>query len=245
MLENMLIPQWPAPDNVRAVMTTRLGGVSEGAYGSFNLGTHVGDDPAAVAANRLALARQLPSPPCWLQQVHGSVVREADPGWPEPPEADASFSRSPGVVCIVQTADCLPVLLCSRDGKGVAAVHAGWRGLVAGVLEEAVVAMRVPGNQVIAWLGPAIGPGAFEVGPEVRAAFMAVDPQTALAFRSGENGQWWGDLYLLARQRLAAVGVVDVYGGDHCTFSEESRFYSYRRDGATGRMAALVWTADA
>lgn len=236
--QNWITPAWPAPPNVRALITTRTGGVSHGPYASMNPADHVGDDPQAVAANRALLRAQLPGEPFWLKQVHGDIVAEAGSG---PVEADACIARAAKQVCAVLTADCLPVLFAASDGSVVAAAHAGWRGLCAGVLERTVAAMGVPGEQVLAYLGPAIGPRAFEVGPEVRAAFMALDASAAAAFAPHANGKYLADLYLLARQRLGFAGVTQVHGGGECTYSDAERFFSYRRDGATGRMAALVW----
>lgn len=237
---------WPAPGNVRTLLTTRLGGVSRGAYSSMNLGQHVGDDPLAVAANRQQLTDMLAAcsagSPVWLNQVHGTrVVNAAALVGNRAPEADASFARAAGVVCAVMTADCLPVLFCDASGTVVAAAHAGWRGLLAGVLEEAVAAMGVPGEDVIAYLGPAIGPQAFEVGDEVRSAFVEVDEHAAQAFKTSVAGKWLADIYWLARQRLQRKGVTSVYGGMQCTYDEADRFFSYRRDGQTGRMASLIW----
>ena len=244
-----LVADWPAPGNVRTLMTTRLGGVSGGAggaYSSLNLGAHVGDDPAAVTSNRerltSLLAAKSAGAPVWLNQVHGTRIISADSVvGSTPPEADGSFSRIPQVVCAVMTADCLPVLFCDIGGTVVAAAHAGWRGLLAGVLEASIVAMRVPGEELIAYMGPAIGPQAFEVGNEVRAAFVAADPGAAQAYRPATEGKWLADIYGLARQRLARKGLTRVYGGTHCTFTEAERFFSYRRDGQTGRMASLIW----
>lgn len=236
--QNWITPNWPAPPNVRALITTRTGGVSHGPYASMNPADHVGDDPQAVAANRALLRAQLPGEPFWLKQVHGDAVAEAGSG---PVEADACIARAAKQVCAVLTADCLPVLFAASDGSVVAAAHAGWRGLCAGVLERTVAAMGVPGPQVLAYLGPAIGPRAFEVGPEVREAFMAQDASAAAAFAPQANGKYLADLYLLARRRLGLAGVTQVYGGGECTYSDAERFFSYRRDGATGRMAALVW----
>jgi YfiH family protein len=237
-----LVPDWPAPPQVRACMTTRHGGVSRGPYASLNLGDHVGDDPAAVAANRTRLltALELPGEPLWLQQVHGCGVARAGRDRPGC-QADATLAQAPGQVCGVLTADCLPLLFCDRAGQRVAAAHAGWRGLCDGVIEAALDALAVPGEQVLCWLGPAIGPEAFEVGPEVRAAFLARDPGAAAAFRPSPAGRWLADLYHLARRRLAARGVGFVGGGEHCTFTESERFFSYRRDGVTGRLASLIW----
>jgi polyphenol oxidase len=238
-----LRPGWPAPVGVRAAMTTRAGGVSTGPWSSFNLATHVGDDPAAVAENRgrLRAALALPAEPAWLEQVHGDrvVVLPGDIGGP----ADASVTFAAGRVCAILVADCLPVFLASRDGDRVGIAHAGWRGLVAGVLEATVAALDCDPAKLVAWLGPAIGPRAFEVGGEVREAFVARDGGSAGAFRSGREGRWLADLPALARRRLAAAGVAEVSGGELCTHSEPARFYSYRRDGATGRMAALAWLA--
>ena len=247
-----LVADWPAPGNVRTLMTTRLGGVSGGgggaggAYSSLNLGAHVGDDPVAVTSNRERLTTLLSAKsagaPVWLNQVHGTrIVSAASVVGSTPPEADGSFSRIPQVVCAVMTADCLPVLFCDVSGTVVAAAHAGWRGLLAGVLEASIVAMRVPGEELIAYMGPAIGPQAFEVGDEVRAAFVAADAGAAQAFRPATEGKWLADIYGLARQRLARKGLTRVYGGTHCTFTEAERFFSYRRDGQTGRMASLIW----
>lgn len=237
-----IVPDWPAPPPVRALSTLRGGGVSRGVYAGLNLGDHVGDDAQAVADNRAALARAagLPAAPCWLRQVHG--VRAVDAAhWRPGEEADACHAAAPGQVCAVLTADCLPVLLCDRDGGRVAAVHAGWRGLLAGVIESAVRAMGVPGARLIAWLGPAIGPESFEVGGEVRASFLEASPGAAGMFRPGRDDRWMADLYGLARLRLRAAGVVAVHGGGWCTLRDPARFYSYRRDGATGRMATLIW----
>lgn len=234
-------PDWPAPDNVHAAVTTREGGVSLPPYDTLNLGDHVGDDPAAVAENRRRVSEdlRLPAGPCWLSQVHGTVAVEAavcEAGC----EADASYTDQTGVICAVLTADCLPVLLCDSTGQHVAAVHAGWRGLLNGVIERTISEMNTAG-EILAWLGPAIGPEAFEVGDEVREAFLAVDSAAGTAFRSSPHGRWLADIYALARGRLASAGVGGIYGGEFCTFSDSQRFYSYRRDGRTGRMASLIW----
>ena len=238
-----LQPEWPAPANVRTASTLRTGGVSAMPFDTLNLGDHVGDAPEAVQSNRQRLreALRLPDEPCWLNQVHGSRVIEAGKS-AAPPEADACIARSTGQVCVVMTADCLPVLFCNREGDRVAAAHAGWRGLAGGVLESTVNSLGLPGSQLMAWLGPAIGPDAFEVGDEVRIAFTARDAAAAQAFRpSHRAGHWLADLYLLARQDLARLGVHAVHGGGLCTYSDESRFFSYRRDGKCGRMASLIW----
>ena len=236
----MIVPDWPAPPRVKSGMTTREGGVSAAPWSSLNLGDHVGDDPVHVAANRARLRQQLPAEPAWLKQVHSSrvVELERDPNR----EADAALTRQAGQVCAVLTADCLPVLFCDRAGTVVAAAHAGWRGLAGGVLETTVAAMQVPPDEILAWMGAAIGPQAFEVGDDVRAAFVAQHPQAASAFVSQPTaGKWLADIYQLARIRLSHAGVQAIYGGGRCTFNEADSFYSYRRDGVTGRMASLIW----
>ena len=235
-----LLPDWPAPRGVRALSTTRRGGVSAAPWQGFNLGDHVGDDPQAVAHNRALLRRELPSEPVWLRQVHGTRCVDAALAAPGT-EADASFTRRRGVVCAVLVADCLPLLLCDDAGTVVGAAHAGWRGLAAGVVEATVAAMDVPGERLLAWLGPAIGPQAFEVGGEVRERFMAVDGAAVAAFTAAPCGKWLCDIALLARQRLAALGIRRVTGADSCSVADAARFFSYRRDGVTGRMASLVW----
>ena len=233
-------PDWPAPPNVRALITTRAGGASRGVYAGLNLGLRSGDDSEDVARNRASLRQWLPAEPLWLRQVHGSAVAEADTVEGEA-EADAAVARRPGRVCAVLTADCLPLLLCDEAGTTVAAVHAGWRGLCSGVIEQTLRAMDKPAQSLLAYLGPAIGPAAYEVGAEVRAAFIDADAQADAAFAPGKPGKFYADLYALARQRLAHSGVTKVHGGDYCTCTERERFYSYRRDGATGRMASLIW----
>lgn len=234
-----IIPDWPAPVHVKALQTTRAGGVSDGKYASLNLGDHVRDDPLHVAHNRQLLSPVLPSEPVWLQQVHG--IRVIDAGTSSCLEtADASFTTRKEVVCVTMTADCLPVLLCDKAGTAVAAIHAGWRSLCDGVIEATVKTMPVETGQLMAWLGPAIGPDAFEVGGEVREQFIAQDAQAETAFRP-HGEKWLGDLYAIARQRLQALGVEHIYGGGRCTYSEPDTFFSFRRDGDTGRMATLIW----
>ncbi len=234
-----LIPDWPAPVNVKSCVTTRAGGVSLAPFDSFNLGDHVDDAPEAVAANRLRLTSALDVQPAWLRQVHGVVVADADPS--QVLEADASFTQTPGVACTIMTADCLPALFCDRAGTRVAAAHGGWRGLAAGILEATVERMGVPASEILVWLGPAIGPKAFEVGPEVREAFIGSHPETVEAFIPSVNaGKFMADIYTLARLRLAACGVAAVYGGGFDTVNDP-RFYSYRRSARTGRFASLVW----
>lgn len=240
-----LEPHWPAPARVRSAVSLRHGGVSAAPYHALNLGDHVGDDAAAVAENRrrLRAALRLPAEPAWLRQVHGTRVMDlAGAAADVRPEADASLTRTPDTVCAILTADCLPVLLCDERGSCVAAAHAGWRGLCDGVIENTVRGLGVPPSSLLAWLGPAIGPQAFEVGVEVREAFMRVDAAAARAFAPAALPQkFMGDLYALARQRLERAGVSRVYGGDLCTLSDAARFYSHRRDGVSGRMASLIW----
>jgi hypothetical protein len=246
MQPDWIVPDWPAPANVHAVMTTRSGGVSKAPFDSFNPASHVGDDPAAVTENRRLLRLSLPAEPLWLNQVHGcAVVCEAGSNIQD---ADAGVAFQANEVRVVLTADCLPVLFCDAAGSVVAAAHAGWRGLASGVLEETVRAMRVQPEQIMVWLGAAIGPAAFEVGDEVREIFVTQHPLAAIAFRpslpgtlDGAPRKWLADINTLARIRLASVGVEQVYGGGLCTIADRQRFYSYRRDGQTGRMASLIW----
>ncbi|HUW25269.1 MAG TPA: peptidoglycan editing factor PgeF [Gallionella sp.] len=238
--EHLIIPSWPAPPNVRALQTTRHGGVSTAPYDSLNLGSHVGDNPLTVARNRVLLNTLLPSEPVWLEQTHGTRVINADKAGCQP-QADACIARHHAAVCVVMTADCLPVLLCDQQGTVVGAIHAGWRGLCDGVIEATVLAMAVPPQRLMAWLGPAISQDAFEVGEEVRTAFIANQPQAEAAFIAGQRGKWLADIYALARLRLNALGITDIYGGDYCTYRECERFFSYRRDGVTGRMGTFIW----
>jgi YfiH family protein len=240
--EHLIVPDWPAPANVRSLQTTRAGGISSAPYDSLNLGDHVGDAPLAVQRNRMLLNSLLPSEPVWLNQVHGTTVANADSASCLP-QADACIARHRAAVCVVMTADCLPVLLCNTQGSVVGVAHAGWKGMAAGVIEAAVKSMDAAPEAIMAWLGPAISQDAFEVGDEVRAAFVAVQPQAAAAFVAGQGGKWFADLYALARLRLNGLGINRVYGGGCCTFGERERFYSYRRDGATGRMGTFIWLA--
>ncbi|MDO9012729.1 MAG: peptidoglycan editing factor PgeF [Gallionella sp.] len=234
----LIIPEWPAPANVRALQTTRQGGVSVAPYASLNLGSHVGDAPLSVARNRQLLNSLLPSEPVWLEQVHGTVVADAD-GAGCRTVADACIARRG--VCVVMTADCLPVLLCDRQGSVVGAAHAGWKGLAAGVIEATVQAMDVAPQNLMAWLGPAISQPFFEVGAEVRSVFVEADPEAAVAFIPGLPGKYLDDIYALARLRLNALGITEIYGGDRCTYSEPEQFFSYRRDGVTGRQGTFIW----
>ena len=240
--QTLIFPDWSAPARVRAVSTTRHGGVSLPPYDSGNLSDQVGDDPAQVAVNRQHLRRalQLPAEPAWLNQVHGcTVVAAATVN--EPVEADAAYSRQAGRVCAVMTADCLPMLLCNQSGTAVAAVHGGWRGLASGVLAATLEHIACDPGELLAWLGPAIGPAAFEVGAEVRQAFLDLDAGNAACFQPSPAGRWLADIYELARRQLHVLGVTAVYGGGWCTFTERERFFSYRRDGRTGRMVSLIW----
>lgn len=244
---NWIEPDWPAPAKVRALSTTRDGGISEGAFQGLNLGAHVGDEPARVEENRALLqqAANIPGRLNWLNQVHGVAVHPVSNEYGAAPDADAACALQTGLACIVMTADCLPVLFCNKAGTRVSAAHAGWRGLQVGVLEASIAAMGCEPNDILAWLGPAIGPTAFEVGGEVRDAFMAEQVEAVAAFvPSANEGKWLADIYQLARLRLARAGVTAVYGGEHCTFSDPERFYSYRRDGQTGRMASIIWLAE-
>ncbi|WP_018925900.1 peptidoglycan editing factor PgeF [Pseudomonas umsongensis] len=234
-----LTPDWPAPASVKACVTTRAGGVSLAPFDSLNLGDHVDDSPEAVAENRRRLTDRFSIQPAWLQQVHGIVVAQADPNLVA--TADASWTATPGIACTAMTADCLPALFCDRAGTRVAAAHAGWRGLAAGVLEATLDSLAVPPEDVLVWLGPAIGPQAFEVGPEVRETFVQQLPEAAKAFVPSQNaGKFMADIYELARLRLAARRVTAVYGGGFCTVTDP-RFFSYRRSPRTGRFASLIW----
>ena len=243
MSVHFIQPNWPAPVNVKALQTTRMGGVSLAPYASLNLGAHVNDDTAAVATNRQLLMPYLPSEPVWVNQVHGIEVIDAAQSTCLQ-NADAAFTTQLNVVCVTMTADCLPVLLCDKAGTVVAAVHAGWRGLCDGAIEAAVHKMQVPKSEILVWLGPAIGPNAFEVGEEVRAQFIQHDQQATLAFKP-HGDKWLCNMYLIAQQRLNALGVTQIYGGgvneDFCTYTDEARFFSFRRDNITGRMASLIW----
>lgn len=233
----LITPQWPAPANIRAFCTRRQGGVSQGEYAGLNLATHVGDDPARVMDNRRLLAAQLPAEPYWLEQTHSTRIVDANSG---EQNADACFTELPDVVCTVMTADCLPLLLCDREGRYVAAVHAGWRGLAEGIIENSVRRFPCQPGQLLAWLGPAIGPGAFEVGEEVRDIFVRQAAEDEQAFVvSGDK--YKADLYQLARLRLQRLGISAIYAEDFCTYRQADDFYSYRRDGQTGRIATGIW----
>lgn len=249
---HLIVPDWPAPSQIHALQTTRLGGVSLPPYDSFNLGSHVGDQALSVTANRQRLSAFVPSEPIWLEQVHGTQVVLAEQAG-SLPRADACISRSSNAVCAVMTADCLPVLLCDDAGTVVGATHAGWRGLLAGVIEATVQAMQVEPQSLMAWLGPAIGPQAFEVGETVRTAFIQDDPNASADFvpvlKDSESQEteekFFANLDGLARRRLNKLGIQRIHGGHFCTYSDPERFYSYRRDGVTGRMATLIWLGHA
>jgi YfiH family protein len=245
----LIVPEWPAPAGVRAALTLRAGGVSSAPYDSLNVGIHVGDAAVAVVENRRRLREQLrlPGEPAWLEQVHGTAVVDLDElddlSSEGPPRVDAATTASSGSVCVIQVADCMPVLFAARDGSAVGAAHAGWRGLAGGVLETTVRQLSVSPGDLLAWLGPAISQKHFEVGADVRAAFTATDPGASSAFLPNTRGRWQCDLYALARRRLAALGVESVFGGGWCTYDDPARFFSFRRDGQCGRMAALIWLA--
>lgn len=238
-----ITPDWPAPDGVRGLSTTRAGGFSQGCYSGFNLAMHVGDRPRHVMQNRQLLreALQLPGEPCWLEQRHGTQVIRLPASPAGKFRADAAYTQARGVVCAVQTADCLPVLFCDRQASCVAVAHAGWRGLLDGVLENTVHALPVPASQLLCWLGPAIGPARFEISEGLGERFVDKAPGLAPAFVPGREGKCMADLYRIARSILAAQGVHAVSGGTHCTYTQHEEFFSYRRDGTTGRMATLVW----
>jgi len=238
-MKDLIQPDRPAPANVLAFSTTRGGGFSAGPWRSLNLGDGCGDDPVSVGKNRQLLRALLPSEPRWLSQVHGVRVLDLDCNLEQPGQADACTSAVVGQVCAVLTADCLPVLLCNRTGTKIAAAHAGWRGLAGGVLEATVAALGCRPGDLLAWLGPAIGPEAFEVGQEVVDAFTQIQPENAVAFKPHGN-RWLADLYTLARLSLKRVGVKQVWGGQYCTHTEQDKFFSYRRDGRTGRMATII-----
>ena len=242
MLNNLslIVPDWPVPANVKSLQTTRIGGVSQAPYDSLNFGDHVGDDPLKVAANRQLLNSLVPTEPLWLQQVHGLTVVDAAVASCLP-TADAAYTSQKGAVCAVMTADCLPILLCDAAGTEVAAVHAGWKGLLDGVFEASVNTMKSPHGELLAWFGPAIGPTAFEVGDDVRDAYIQHDAKAAEAFVPHGENKWLGDIYRLATQRLHRLGVTNIHGGGLCTYTDAARFFSFRRDGATGRMATMIW----
>ncbi|MDO9425103.1 MAG: peptidoglycan editing factor PgeF [Methylobacter sp.] len=241
-IKQWLTPEWPAPANIHAATTLRVGGVSCGVYSSLNPAMHVGDDTDLVKQNRQIIKDLLglPGDPVWLDQIHSNRAVQAVTTEPLQ-QADASYTAESGIVCAVMTADCLPLLICSTDGSQVAAIHGGWRGLLTGVIGNTVSAMQ--DSDLLVWLGPAIGPGCFEVGAEVRDAFLEKSAAFLSAFKQQSNGKWLADIYQLARIDLGMLGIDKVYGGGFCTGTEHDRFYSYRRDKQTGRMATLIWRA--
>jgi purine-nucleoside/S-methyl-5'-thioadenosine phosphorylase / adenosine deaminase len=242
---DLIIPNWPAPNNIKAISTTRHGGYSLAPYAQLNLGSHVGDDPHLVEQNHeyITQSANLPEEPRWLDQVHGTTVINSQ-HWHQDIKADAVFSQHTDHVCAVMTADCLPILLCNQQGNTVAAIHAGWRGLAAGIIEKTLQTFSCEPSEIMAWLGPSIGPSQFEVGLEVYELFVANDPIASEAFKIKDPQHYLADIYLLARQRLQENNVEKVFGGDFCTVSDEERFFSYRRDGITGRMASMIWITD-
>ena len=243
MHPDWIVPDWPAPPGVRAIITTRAGGVSAPPYDSLNVGFSTGDDAESVRENRRRLTALLPREPSWLKQMHGPDVVSAE-RVTDPPGADASMATTPGIVCAIQIADCLPVLFCNRQGTLVAAAHAGWKGLAAGVIDNTVGALTGAGaraDDLMAYIGPGIGPGAFEVGEDVLHAYVSRDSDARDAFVPQRPGKWLADLPALTRRALARCGIAAVYGGNLCTYSDPARFYSYRRDKVTGRMVALIW----
>lgn len=248
-----LIPNWNAPKNIKAIMTSRQGGFSQAPFDSMNLGGHVDDDLATVIKNRASLKQrlQLPSEPLWLTQVHGVTIAnadtdtDADQQYSANVEADACVAYKIGSVCAVMTADCLPVLFCNQQGTAIAAAHAGWRGLHAGILEHSAKSLNCPPEEVMAWFGVAISAAHFEVGSEVREAFISVQAEAHCAFVPSINkGKWLADIYLLARLRLEAIGVKNISGGEYCSYADSQRFYSYRREPKTGRMVSLIWMTE-
>lgn len=242
MTQNLILADWPAPANIKAMTTTRLNGASQGAYASFNVASHVADNTEHVAENRRLLRERLslPAEPLWLDQVHGNHVYQADqPNTSR--QADAVTTQQIDAICAILTADCLPLLLCNQQGTEVAAIHAGWRGLASGVIDKTVECMSSTSAELMVWLGPAIGPRAFEVGPEVQQQFCVQQTDSQQAFKPSGKDRYFADIYQLARLNLARLGVRQIYGGEYCSYSDSEHFYSYRRDGQTGRMASLIW----
>ena len=244
MQRNYLTPNWPAPTTIRAYTSLRCGGVSLEPFAGFNLAGHVGDEPQAVTEN-IALLQQdlsLPQLPVWLTQVHGTkVINPADYQSTDKPEADACHTQNTAVPCCVLTADCLPLLVCNQTGTEVAAIHAGWRGLLAGIIDATIKQMQSPPAELLVWLGPAIGPEAFRVNDQIRVDFIDSNPDNSSAFAHQYQGHWLCDMYKIARNNLQRLGITQIYGGDHCTFRETDKFFSYRRQQTTGRMASLIW----
>lgn len=238
MTMNWIKAEWPVPDFIKAGTTVRQGGISKAPYDSFNLATHVGDNVSAVMHNRASL--ELPDSPQWLEQTH-STKAVLLPNDDIMPKADAAYTLANNTVCAVMTADCLPLLITNKEGTCVAAVHAGWRGLCDGIIESTINKLPVRGESLLVWLGPAIGAAVYEVGEDVYSAFTRHDEAAKLAFNDSRENHWLFDIYTLAKQRLHKLGVKQIYGGDRCSLSEEEHFFSYRRDGITGRMASMIW----
>lgn len=245
--KHWLVPDWPAPANIHAATTLRTGGVSKEPYLSLNPATHVNDLKECVLQNRKIISDMLslPAEPAWLDQIHSNHIVKAEKT-ATPPKADASYSSESGVVCTVMTADCLPLLICSKDGMKIAAIHAGWRGLLSGVISNSISELTcapplAKPADLLVWLGPAIGPKCFEIGIEVREAFVEKSKLYKNAFKEQNNGKYLADIYQLARIELSTLGISNIYGGSYCTMTEEDRFFSYRRDNQTGRMATLIW----
>ena len=245
MTTNLIYPDWPAPKHIKAVSTTRQSGFSTQPYSSFNLATHVGDEPDIVAKNRdyLSNIARLPESPRWLNQVHGTHICESE-NWQLNMDADAIISHHSNHVCAIMTADCLPLLLCNQQGDKVAAIHAGWRGLAAGIIEKTVAKLNCRPDEILVWLGPAIGPSQFEVGIDVYEAFSSHSENAYRAFEQTDVSHYLANIYLLATQRLNKLGISAIFGGKECTASDNQQFFSYRRDGITGRMASLIWISD-
>ncbi len=241
----VIYPDWPAPANIVALTTTRQGGISEAPYANFNLAAHTGDNAEHVAHNRHLLREifTLPNEPAWLQQTHSTIAVKIDPHF-QSCEADASYSDEAGQICVVMTADCLPILICNNAGTEVAAIHAGWKGLANGVIETTVNQLQSDPADLLVWLGPAIGPTAFQVGKDVYDLFIQPDSEALAAFNAQAQEKWLANIYQLARLRLKKLGIQAIYGGDYCTYTDEERFFSYRRDGDTGRMASLIYIRD-
>tara|TARA_R110002050_G_scaffold9504_1_gene32898 strand:- start:40096 stop:40839 length:744 start_codon:yes stop_codon:yes gene_type:complete len=240
--DSLIFPDWPAPKTIKALSTTRQGGFSLPPYDGFNLGTHVGDNPNTVIKNRdyLIDIAQLPESPRWLNQIHGTrVINSHD--WQFNIDADAIVSEEKDQLCTIMTADCLPLLLCNKQGTAVAAIHAGWRGLAAGIIEKTIAELRCAPQDILVWLGPAIGPNQFEVGHDVYQTFTHYSAEARQAFQQTDATHYLADIYFLARQRLSALGIHAVFGGDLCTASDQHHFFSYRRDDITGRMASMIW----
>ena len=242
---NWIVPDWPAPKNIIAISTTRNGGYSLSPYEQLNLGLHVGDDVDLVLKNRQLItdSAQLPEAPRWLEQTHSTDVLTSQ-NWQTDSVADAMVSQYSHHVCTIMTADCLPILLCDQQGTMVAAIHAGWRGLQAGIIEKTIAHFSCPPSEIMAWFGPAIGPSQFEVGEDVYQQFVGCDPQASSAFQSTDEQHYLANIYHLAKQRLNSNGISAIYGGQFCAVSASQQFFSYRREGVTGRMATMIWLAD-